>query len=279
MSGIRAILLGTAQDAGVPQAGCTCKRCVLAQEQPALRAPVSCLGLVHEDTGQAWLIDATPDLPTQLYQLLHKIADSRLVGIVLTHAHIGHYSGLMYLGREGMNCRSLPVVATAAMARFLRQNAPWADLVQAKHVVLQVMTPGQPLALAPDLQIRPVTAPHRDEHSDTMALVIQGSRRSLFYCPDIDFWRQDVLQVLGRCDVALVDGTFFRANELPGRNLQEIPHPPVQSSVEQLAGLETDIWFVHLNHSNPLWGNGEERRWLQERGFDVAEVGQMWRLA
>ena len=87
---VEAILLGTAQDGGVPQAGCGCERCRAAQADPARRCLVACLGLVDRAHGQSWLIDATPDFRAQIQALAEFAPDCPLAGIALTHAHVGH---------------------------------------------------------------------------------------------------------------------------------------------------------------------------------------------
>lgn len=124
-------MLGVVQDAGFPHIGCDAAPCAKLRAE-GKRERVACLGLVDRDV--RFLVDATPDLPSQLHTLQHHETNVKapLAGILLTHAHIGHYTGLMYLGREGMNARTAPVYCTAAMAQFLRTNAPWSQLIALK---------------------------------------------------------------------------------------------------------------------------------------------------
>lgn len=276
-----AILLGTAQDAGVPQAGCYCPNCERARRDSAHRQYVACLGLVDRATRQSWLIDATPDFREQLY-LLHQYApDCPLAGIILTHAHIGHYTGLIHLGWEAMNTPHQPVYASARMADFLRQNAPWSQLVSQKNIALHFLTPAVETQLSPNLWLLPLVVPHRDEFSDTLAFVVRGSTRRLFYCPDIDAWDRwdhDIRDFVAGVDIALLDGTFFNLTELPGRNLAQIPHPLVTDTASRLTGLATEVHLIHLNHSNPLLATGPERDWLVARGLRVGESGTRWVL-
>ncbi len=278
MSGLYALLLGLAQDGGLPQAACDCAQCRAARAQPAGRVPVVSLGLVDAAAGACWLIDAAPDFPAQVHRLQRAAGRCTLAGIVLTHAHIGHYTGLMYLGREAMNARQMPVYASASMAAFLQRHAPWCDLVQQQHVTLHIVRPGQSLHLAPGWHVRFVTVPHRHEHSDTLAVFVHGASSTLAYCPDIDYWPDFLLPELAACDVALLDGTFFSADELPGRDLREIPHPPVDTSLPRLLAAGVSPVFIHLNHSNPLWRAGSERQWVEEQGARVGRLEQTWRL-
>ena len=92
-------VLGIVQDAGYPHIGCEKDCCKAVSPGDYF---VSCLGLVDKTNNKRYLFDATPDIHNQL-NLLEKFSDANLVdGIFLTHAHIGHYTGLMYLGREGL---------------------------------------------------------------------------------------------------------------------------------------------------------------------------------
>ena len=275
---IEALLLGMAQDGGLPQPGCHCPNCETARAQSARRQMAVSLGLVDEAAGQSWLIDATPDFPAQ-YDALP--ASAPLAGILLTHAHIGHYPGLIYLGPEAMNARAMPVYATPRMAAFLRANAPWSGLVDAGHVELIEVRPGVEIALSPDLRVTPIPVPHRDEYSDTVAWLARGPESTLFYCPDIDHWcmfQPDLRSWLARVDIALLDGTFFSPDELPGRDISQIPHPLVTDTAALLADAAAEVVFIHLNHTNPLWRPGPERAWLQARGFRVGAFGDVWRL-
>ncbi len=283
-----AVLLGVAQDAGVPQAGCRCTTCEAARRDPARRELVTCLGLVDPATGSAWLVDATPDFREQLAQLAVLAPGCRLAGILLTHAHVGHYLGLAQLGREAMNARGLPLFATGPMTRFLERNAPWSQLVALGNVVLYQAVPGQPVDLSPSLSVEPVAVPHRAEHSDTVAWQVRGLRRdsepgrTLFYCPDIDrwdAWDRDLRAVVSAADVAIVDGTFFGPDELPGRDMAEVPHPLVTDTVARLEGRGGGVVFTHLNHTNPLLAAGKERAWIESRGHTVGRAGTVWGLA
>jgi len=278
---VEAILLGTAQDGGVPQAGCYCAHCAPARSDLALRRRIACLGLVDRVARKSWLVDATPDLREQLHALHRLAPDCPLTGIVLTHAHIGHYAGLIHLGREAWNTKGLPVYASSRMACFLRENAPWSQLVALGNVQLHLLQPACQVSLSPGLHLTPVTVPHRDEFSDTLAFVVGGPARRLFYCPDIDAWdrwEHDLRRFVAGMDVAILDGTFFSADELEGRDLGQVPHPLVTDTAERLARVDCDVRLIHLNHSNPLHRPGAERDWLATQGITVGAFGAQWRL-
>ena len=276
-----AILLGTAQDGGVPHAGCRCRHCNRARADPAFRQFATCLGVVDRANQQSWLIDATPDFREQLYALHDLAPDCPLAGIVLTHAHIGHYAGLIHLGREVMNARNMPVYVTPKMADFLRDNVPWSQLVALHNIELHLLTPEVPTALGLNLHLMPFLVPHRDEFGDTIAVVVEGPSRRLFYCPDIDAWdawEYGLRDFVERMDVALLDATFFSADELGVRNLSDVPHPLATDTVARLAGVDCDVRLIHLNHTNPLLESGPERGWLTVRGIEVGSFGERWSL-
>lgn len=278
---MEAILIGTAQDAGVPQTGCYCPRCTRARGNAYFRHYTAALGLVDRVTQSYWLIDATPDFREQLH-LMHEAApDCTLRGIFLTHGHIGHYTGLIHIGKEAMNTHDLPIYATASLCAFLRNNGPWSLLVSNGNINLCELQPEQAILLG-DVNITPIPVPHRGEFTDTMAYALRGSNLSLFYCPDIDRWEQwryDVREVVSHNDISLLDGSFFSGNELPGRDMSKIPHPQVTDTVNRLKGVQTQVYFIHFNHSNPLLdANSPERHWLQSQGFAVGEQGQRWKL-
>ena len=170
------------------------------------------------------------------------------------------------------------------MADFLRHNAPWSQLVSMGNIKLRLLTPASETQLSPNLHLMPLSVPHRDEFSDTLAFVVRGrsgSPRRLFYCPDIDAWDQwehDLRSFVADMDVALLDATFFSADELPGCDLSQIPHPLATDTAERLAGVDCDVRLIHLNHSNPLHRPGAERDWLATRGITVGAFGAQWRL-
>jgi len=258
---------------------------VRARRDPARRERVACLGLVDDRAGARFLIDATPDLPSQLDSLNQgrTLADPRrpVDGILLTHAHIGHYTGLMYLGREALGARAVPVYATARMASLLRTSGPWSQLVALGQIELREVEPGREVVLTPSLAVTPVRVPHRDELSDTVGYVVRGRGRSLLYIPDIDKWEKwdrRIEDEVARVEIALLDGTFLSADELPGRSIAEVPHPTVGETMTRLAALSSRISFTHLNHTNPLLWDGRARRDLARRGFALAADGRVLSL-
>ena len=261
------VVLGIAQDAGYPQAGCKKTCCQPAWEQPQLRRLVSCLAVVDPASGQCWMLDATPDFPEQLHLVQHVLPGRRLnlAGIFLTHAHIGHYTGLMHLGREAMGAGAMPVYAMSRMESFLKNNGPWSQLVALKNIEIRHLRADSAVVLNERLRVTPLLVPHRDEFSETVGYKIEGPARSLLFIPDIDkweHWERDINALVGEVDVALLDGTFYQNGEIPGRDMSEIPHPFIEESLVRFGKLpameRAKIRFIHFNHTNPvLRGNSE----------------------
>jgi pyrroloquinoline quinone biosynthesis protein B len=279
------VVLGSAQDGGYPQAGCRRECCARAWRDASLRRGVLCLGLVDPATGERWLLDATPDFPEQL-RALDELAPSTsvpgLAGIVLTHAHIGHYTGLMHLGREAIGARHVPVYAMPRMREFLARNGPWDQLVRLENIELRTLRADEPAALNERLTVTPIRVPHRDEYSETVGFRIAGPNHSVLYIPDIDKWERwdrPIEKLIAGVDVAYLDGTFFAEGEIPGRDMAEVPHPFIEESMQRFACLppaeRAKIRFIHLNHTNPaLQVDSPAHREIERAGFRVAEIGE-----
>ncbi|HXB55673.1 MAG TPA: MBL fold metallo-hydrolase [Vicinamibacteria bacterium] len=242
----------------MPHLGCTQSPCRDAFAGRLRREKVSSIGVVSRSLGKAYLFDATPDFPAQVDTLTGgRVPD----GIFLTHAHIGHYTGLMYLGKEGIGSHDTRVFCTTRMARYLRENGPWSRLVADRNIALSELRLDQPLELEAGLKVSAFKVPHRDELSDTVGYRIQGPTATAVFIPDTDGWEKwdRSLRRLGdEVDLLLVDGTFSGTEEVKGRSFDEIPHPLVPHTRELLRGTRARLWFIHLNHNNPLLNNAED---------------------
>jgi pyrroloquinoline quinone biosynthesis protein B len=276
------VVLGIAQDAGYPQAGCTKDCCRHLWSQHTERKMVSCIALIDPVEQQAWMFDATPDFKFQLAELTsEKHGQPELAGIFLTHAHIGHYTGLMHLGHEVMGAKDVPVFAMPRMVDFLRKNGPWSQLVSFHNIAIRQLEADSTVVLNERLKVKPFRVPHRDEYSETVGFEILGPSKSLVFIPDIDKWdRWDhpATDVVKTHDYNLVDGTFYENGEIPGRDMSQIPHPFIQESMELFSGLPKEekagIFFIHLNHTNPvLRANSPARSNVLQLGFGIAEEG------
>lgn len=277
------VVLGIAQDGGRPQAGCRAVCCRVADTQ---RRSPACLGIVDPGARQRWIIDATPDIARQL-RMLDEVCgdgwDTVVDGVLLTHAHMGHYAGLVHLGREALGARSLPVAARPRMAAFLRANSPWRELMDHGHVELREFT--GVVEVSPAVRVSAIPVPHRDELSDTVAFVVEGPTSRVLWLPDIDHWDggdRDLVSMVGSVDRAYLDGTFFDDGELE-RDMSLIPHPRIVDTVERITAtadhLASRVRFIHLNHTNPALDEGSRQRGvIESAGMGVAAEGEIFSL-
>ncbi len=274
-------ILGIAQDGGYPQAGCQEEHCQRHWRGEEAKRHVVSLGLTDQASGQNWLFEATPDFTAQLHQLQQASGTTNLSGIFLTHAHMGHYAGLLQLGREAMGAKGMPVYVMPRMKEFLEKNAPWSQLVTLGNIKLITMEQDKSIQLTPTLRVTPLLVPHRDEFSETVGFRVETSEKSLLFIPDIDkwpLWEKDIRAEVARVDVALLDATFYQEGELPNRNMSEIPHPFVAETMALFSLLpaaeKRKIKFIHFNHTNPLLLEGPEREAVKKLGFQVATEGE-----
>jgi len=274
-------VLGIAQDGGYPQAGCTAEHCLRHWRGEEKKRQVVSLGLTDQASEQNWLFEATPDFTAQLQQLQVASGSSNLSGIFLTHAHMGHYAGLLQLGREAMGAKGMPVYVMPKMKEFLETNAPWSQLVALGNIKLILIKQDTPIQLTSNLRVTPLKVPHRDEFSETIGFRIETSDKSLLFIPDIDkwpLWDRDIREEVKRVDVALLDATFYQEGELPNRNMSEIPHPFVAETINIFSPLpaaeKCKVKFIHFNHTNPLIFEGVERETVKKLGFGVATEGE-----
>jgi pyrroloquinoline quinone biosynthesis protein B len=271
------------QDGGFPQTGCHKPCCRDAWKYPSHRKHVSCLAIIDPKAKERWLIDATPDFKEQL-NILDRIAPyEKINGIFLSHAHAGHYTGLINLGKEVMNTNLLPVYAAPKMAKYLSNNLPWKVLVKQKNIKIIVIKNSLPFKLKSRIKIKPFTVQHRDEFTETLGFRIEGPNKTVVYIPDIDKWGNRLVDIISSADRLYIDGTFYSKREIPNRNISKIPHPFIADTIELLKTLPVreryKVHFIHLNHTNPaLKINSPERKNINKQGYRVAEEGSKFLL-
>ena len=274
-------VLGTIQDGGIPHMGCNkqcCKNYFLDQTK---RVGVSSIGITNLKYDTNYLIDATPDVNFQLQSLIGSSNPSeKLNGIFLTHAHMGHYAGLLNFGRESLNSVNIPLYVMPKFHDFILNNGPWDQLVNLKNVNLFKIKANKELILNDNLSITPIQVPHRDEYSETVGFIIRGKSKKALYVPDIDKWNKwsiSIVEMIEKVDYAFLDGTFYDSNEINNRDISEIPHPFIIESLNLFGKLskteKEKIYFIHLNHTNPVL-NKESKEYenVVSKGFNIAEI-------
>jgi len=256
-TGWQLVVLGVAQDAGMPHLGCDKGACAEVKNGRRKAEKVSCLGLRNLQTGESYLFDATPDIRAQLTALN---GGKKPDGVFLTHGHMGHYTGLLYFGRESVDWKGVNVYGTERMGRFLAGNDPWKFILE-RNLAFHAMTPDRAVELPGGIRVTGFTVPHRDEFTDTFGFKIEGPRRAAIFIPDIDRWEKwdrDIRDVARGADLLFLDGTFSTPEEIGARDITQIPHPMMPHTRELLQGSKAKLWFIHLNHTNEALGKAKD---------------------
>jgi pyrroloquinoline quinone biosynthesis protein B len=277
------LVLGTAQDGGYPHMGCSKKCCKKAWTNPSMKRNVVSLALVNPQTNQWWLFEATPDIKEQLhyFQTLTKGKYKYLPdGILITHAHIGHYTGLTQLGREVIGAKYVPVYVLPKMKNYLETNGPWSQLVNLHNISLQPLQDGSSIIPANGISIAAFTVPHRDEYSETAGFRINTSTKSYLFIPDInkwEKWNKRIIDEVKAVDIAFLDATFNDEKELPGKRMDEVPHPFVVETMKLFENtnrqIKGKIYFIHFNHTNPLLWDAIQQSEVNAAGYKLATQG------
>lgn len=280
-------VLGVAQDAGYPQVGCKkecCQKYWSGKEHERL---VVSLGLVDKRQNKVWMFEATPDFKKQYQSLISELdspdSDS-FGGIFLTHAHMGHYTGLMQVGFEAMNGNQIPVYAMPRMKRYLETNGPWGQLITKNNIVITELMADSLVHLGDNLQVSPFLVPHRDEYSETVGFTISANKKAIFI-PDINkwsIWERNIVAEVKKVDIAFLDASFLDQKELPNRDMTKIPHPFVSETVElfdnEAPETKKKVTFIHFNHTNKLIFDGPEANELRSQGYNIARNSSVFSL-
>ncbi len=278
------VILGTVQDAGSPHIACKKECCSVLFESPDASRKVVSLGLIDPENNKSYLFEATPDITTQV-KMLNTLSSNKKElpdGIFLTHAHIGHYTGLMYLGKEATNADKVPVFAMPGMKNFLENNGPWSQLVTNENISISEIFEAQEIALSTHLKVIPFKVPHRDEYSETVGYKIVGPNKSALFIPDIDKWEKwdtSIVTAISEVDYAFLDATFYDGDEI-ARDISEIPHPFIIESMDTFENLPSEekdkIHFIHFNHTNPVLNEESDAyKKIMDKGFHVATINDV----
>jgi len=280
-------ILGTAQDGGFPHIGCQKKCCDDFYKGISPKQKVVSLGLIDREAQQKFLFEATPDISTQLADLEnnHLKTNTIINGVFITHAHIGHYAGLLYFGKEALGKKDTRVYAMPKMKGFLENNGPWSQLVTDQNIVFSNLKKDTVIQLNHSLKVTPFLVPHRDEFSETVGYKIEGKNKSALFIPDINkwsLWEKNIVEEVKKVDYAFLDATFFKEGEI-NRPMSEVPHPFIIETVDLFKNesltTKNKVIFIHFNHTNPaLQPNSKERNELTLLGYKFATEGERFEL-
>ena len=274
-------ILGVVQDGGMPHLGNNETCCENIKQDKY----VTSLMLMNNENNESFLFDASPDINKQLNFMGDRIKKD-LKGIFLTHAHIGHYTGLMYFGREALNSKLVNVYAMPRMKKFLEKNGPWSQLVSLQNISIIELRNESKISIDSNVIVQPVEVPHRAEFSETVGYKIYGPNKTALFIPDIDkwyLWEKSIIDEIKLVDYAIIDATFYDSKEVNYRDISEIPHPFVTESMDLFDSIDikekNKIYFIHLNHTNPLINkDSDQYKLVRSKGYNVAEEGMKLNL-
>jgi pyrroloquinoline quinone biosynthesis protein B len=275
-------ILGNTQDAGMPHIGCKHKFC-LDNFTKYEEHYVTSISVVNQEKKKYILFEATPDITHQLNYLKNNIFQEFLLpeSIYITHAHIGHYTGLMYFGREALGSKNLLVKVLPKMSNFLKTNGPWSQLVNLNNIQIQNIKFDTSNSELSNIDVTPIKVPHRDEYSETAGYIIKGKSKKALFIPDIDKWDKwdkKLIDIVKDFDYLLLDATFYNSKEI-NRDISEIPHPLVSETINLLNSLNKEnkskVYFIHMNHTNSMLNpNSDLSKYITKQGFNIARLGQ-----
>ena len=275
-------ILGNTQDAGVPHIGCEQEFCKKNHNSNDNYFATS-IAVVDSESTQFTLFEASPDITYQLNFISNSIFKRFILpnNIYITHAHIGHYTGLMYLGRESLGAQGVNVRVLPKMSDFLKNNGPWDQLIKLNNIDIEDITFDKTSSIFNNIEITPLQVPHRDEYSETAGYIIKGRNKTALFIPDIDKWERwdkDINEMVKKYDYLLLDATFYDEKEI-NRNINEIPHPLVKETLGLFKNIsikdKSKIYFIHMNHTNMMLDpNSDLSKLVTSKGFNIARLGQ-----
>lgn len=274
-------ILGNVQDAGLPHIGCQHKFCKEKFSEFEEYFTTS-IAVVDPAEKKYILFEASPDIPYQLNYLEKEIFNEFLLpeSIFITHAHIGHYTGLMYFGREALGAKNLIIKVLPKMSNFLKTNGPWSQLVDINNIKIQNLNFGSKTNELRNITVTPIQVPHRDEYSETAGFIIEGRNKKALFIPDIDKWEKwdkNLKQLVYEFDYLLLDATFYDSKEI-NRDISEIPHPLVTETINLLDDLSPEhknkVYFIHMNHTNLMLDPSSDlTKLVVNKGFNITRLG------
>ena len=279
----RLLVLGTAQDGGYPHTGCSANCCRSAWNDMSKKRMISSIAIINGL--DCYLFDITPDFRYQYQMIENYLSDKpNIKGIFITHAHTGHYSGILDLGLESMNTDMIPIYAMPKMKMFLENNAPFSQLIELQNIKIIGIEKDVSIFIENNIKILPIEVPHRNEFSETVCYSIKSIKKSALYIPDIDSWEEwniDIINMIKEYDLVFLDGTFYNKNEIKNRNIDKIPHPSIIDTMNKFSVLgkidRKKVNFIHLNHTNNvIRENSQERKKVVDSGYNIANDGMMY---
>ena len=201
-----------------------------------------------------------------------------MAGVLLTDAEIDHTAGLLLLRESGAPVR---VFGAADVERALTETL-LRMLERYCGVDWEALEPGRATALdGSSLVVEPFDV--GDDEASGLVFRDRASGGVLTYAPALATLDDGPLDRFAASDLVLVDGTFWREDELAllgisDRSAHDMGHVPLSGpggTLEALAGLERPRKvLVHINNTNPiLLEDSPEREAVVSAGVEVAYDG------
>ncbi len=293
---MRVRILGSAAGGGFPQWNCHCDTCEAAREGVRARPRTQSSLAIRGNDGPWFLVNASPDARQQLEALTLEPARGvrvpPIAGVLLTDAEIDHTAGLLLLRESATPVR---VFGDEAVERALRRGYPVLEILERYcGAEWETLKPGRARTLeASSLAVEPFEAggdAPRYLHGLDVDLQASGfifrdraSGGVVTYVPGLARLDDGVLARFSSSDVVLVDGTFWRDDELArlgisARSARDMGHLPLAGpggTLEALARLDGPRKvLVHINNTNPiLLEDSPEREAVHRAGVEVAYDG------
>jgi pyrroloquinoline quinone biosynthesis protein B len=293
---VRVRVLGSAAGGGFPQWNCHCGTCEAARAGVRARPRTQSSLAICSDDGPWFLVNASPDLRQQLEALKPPRVDGvraqPIAGVLLTDAEIDHTAGLLLLRESATPVR---VFGASGVERALRDGYPvLAMLERYCGAEWQTLEPGRTQWLdGSSLAVEPFTAGSdaprylggSDAELEASGFVFRDRATGgvVTYVPGLARLDDGVIARLAASDLVLVDGTFWRDDDLArlgisDRSAHDMGHVPLSGPgeiLEALAGLERPRKvLVHINNTNPiLLEDSAEREQVVRAGVEVAYDG------
>jgi pyrroloquinoline quinone biosynthesis protein B len=293
---MRVRVLGSAAGGGFPQWNCHCGTCEAARAgvraQPRMQSSLAIRG----DEGPWFLVNASPDARQQLETLAAPHAEGvrapPIAGVLLTDAEIDHTAGLLLLRESGTPVR---VFGGAGVERALRQGYPVLEMLERYcGAEWQTLEPGRAWPLeGSSLAVEcfdvggdaPLYLNGSDIDLEASGFVFRDRAGGgvVTYVPGLARLDDEVLARFAASDLVLVDGTFWRDDELArlgisARSARDMGHVALSGpggTLEALAALQRPRRvLVHINNTNPiLLEDSPERAAVLRAGVEVAYDG------
>jgi pyrroloquinoline quinone biosynthesis protein B len=292
---MRVRVLGSAAGGGFPQWNCHCETCEAARGGVRARPRTQSSLAIRGDDGPWFLVNASPDARQQLETLAlpaDGVRAAPIAGVLLTDAEIDHTAGLLLLRESATPVR---VFGSAGVERALRHAYPvlemlerycgaeWQTLESGETRPLE----GSSLAVEP-FEVggdAPLYLGGADSDLQASGFVLRDSASGgvVTYVPGLARLDENVLDRFAASDLVLVDGTFWREDELArlgisARSAADMGHVALSGpggTLEALAGLQRPRKvLVHINNTNPiLFEDSPERAAVLRAGVEVAYDG------